>query len=132
MHRLTLDPGLLSVCRLPNDAAWPLLPAGGFVSVTRTADELSVICAEDWPIAGAQRSNGWRCLTLQGPFDLAASGVLAPLAGALAQAGVSLLPVATFDTDHLLVRQAQLDIAVAALEAAGCNVRPAARSSPAV
>ena len=131
-RRLSLGPERLSVCRLPRRPRHgPALPAAGFLSVTRSADEISVICDEGWPVAGARRSDGWRCLKLEGPFDLALTGVLAPLAAALADAGVSLLPVGTFDTDHLLVREVDLAAAVAALEAAGCTVRAAGPSSPA-
>lgn len=62
------------------------LPPSGFVSVTRTAGELSVVCAEGWPVASATNSTGWRCLKLEGPFALTQSGVLAPLAQALVAA----------------------------------------------
>jgi hypothetical protein len=71
---------------------------------------------------GARRLDGWRCLRLKGPFALDETGVLAPLATALAAAGVSLLPIATFDTDYLLVPATQLDLAITALEQVGCNV----------
>jgi hypothetical protein len=60
---------------------------------------------------------------VQGPLDLTLTGVLAALAGALAEAGVSLFAVSTYDTDYLLVRQKDLDRAAAALRAAGHTVR---------
>lgn len=123
--RLTLLGERLAVCRLPPSTPWPALPPSGFVSVTRTADELSVVCAEGWPIAGAVCAEGWRCLKLEGPFELTASGILAPLARALAAAGVSVLPIATYDTDYLLVREAQLAAALDAVRAAGWQVAAA-------
>lgn len=128
---LTLLPDPMSVCQLPPDAPWPELPVEGFVSVTRTADELSVVCPESWPINGARRTDGWRCLKLEGPFELSESGVLAPLITALGNAGISVLPVATYDTDYLLVRETQRTGAIKALERAGCTVNPAPPSSPA-
>ena len=82
-RRLILLPERFAICRLPADAAWPSpMPAASFVSVTRTAEELSLILPEDAAPADGQRSDGWRCLKLEGPFDLAETGVLAPLAAA--------------------------------------------------
>jgi hypothetical protein len=127
---VALLPGCYAICRLPPDVPAPAV-TGAFVSITRTAGELSVIAPEDQSPDGADRSGGWRLLRLEGPFDLALTGILAPLATALADAGVSLLPVGTYDTDYLLVRDTQLDAALVALAGAGCTVTPAAPSSPA-
>jgi hypothetical protein len=122
-RRLVLLPGRLAVCRLgPAEALPAWLPGHGFTSVTRTGRELSVICAETAVPASAQHVAGWRCLALEGPFELAMTGVLAPLATALAEARVSMLPVGTFDTDHLLVRQVDLARAIAALARIGCVI----------
>jgi hypothetical protein len=127
-HTLTLLPAPLAICRLPADApapAWAHAPP--FSSVTRTPDELSVVCAASAvprPLPdGARLSDGWRALRVDGPLDLALVGVLAPLAAALAEAAVSVFPVATFDTDWLLVREAQVERARDALTAAGHVVR---------
>jgi hypothetical protein len=57
-----------------------------------------------------------------GPLDFALTGVAAALTAPLAAAEVSVLPVATFDTDYLFVREAALDRATAALRAAGHEV----------
>ena len=59
------------------------------------------------------------------------TGVLAPLAAALAEAKVSMLPIGTFDTDYILVREADLERAIAALKAIGCIVSRADPSLPA-
>jgi len=126
----TLLPERLAVCRLPPDAPLPSLP-GPFLSITRTAEELSVVCALEHAPEATRRSEGWRALKLEGPFELSVCGVLAPLATALAGAGVSLLPIATFDTDYLLIREEHLERAVPALAEAGCTVRPASPSSTA-
>ena len=117
---LELDvlPGVFAVCRLDPAAATP----AGFWSVTRTADELSVICAEDAIPDGAVAERGWRALRVAGPLDFALTGVAAALTAPLAAAGVSVLPVATFDTDYLFVREASLARALAALAAAGHSV----------
>ena len=117
----------LSVCRLAASAEVPewATAAASFCSVTRTADELSVISATAQVPSGASsaaiaaREDGWRALKLVGPFAFTEVGVLLRVAAPLAAAGVSVLPVATFDTDYVLVREAQLGSALAALRAAG-------------
>ena len=68
---------------------------------------------------GVRHVAGWCCLQVEGPLDLAMTGVMASLAGPLAAAGVSLFAVATYDTDYVLVREADLSVARDALEAAG-------------
>jgi hypothetical protein len=113
-------PGEFAVCRLEPVAAIPDWAwAGGFASVTRTDDELSLICAQEGVPADTRCDRGWRCLRVEGPFDLAQTGVLAALAVPLAEAGISTLAVATYDTDYLLVRGRDLEAARAALAAAG-------------
>ena len=119
---LELDvlPGVFAVCRLDPTAELPdATGSGAFRSVTRTADELSVICAEDGIPHGAVVERGWRGLRVAGPLDFALTGVAAALTAPLAAAGVSVLPVAPFDTDYLFVREESLARALAALAAAG-------------
>jgi hypothetical protein len=71
---------------------------------------------------GATVEGAFAALEVEGPLDFSAVGILAALSGALAQAGIPLLAVSTFDTDWLLVRDDRLDAAVSALEAAGHSV----------
>ena len=100
-------------------APWPAWARGSFVSVTATDDELSVVCAADAVPPDLQADRGWRVLKIVGPFAFTTVGVLASLAAPLAQAGISLLAIATYDTDYLLVKSESLAAAVAALRAAG-------------
>lgn len=94
----------------------------GLVSVTRTADELSLVAPAN-ALAGFPRVEaGWCAFRVAGTLDFAMTGVLADLAGALAQAGVSLFAVSTWDTDYVLVKQAKADAAAAAWRAAGHEV----------
>lgn len=117
--------GEYTVVRLAAGASLPdgITEAKGVVSVTRTPHEVSVVC----PAAAApdaERSEpGWRLLTVAGPLEFTLTGIIANLAGALAAAGVALFALSTFDTDHLLVKEADLDRAVAALREAGHEVR---------
>ena len=115
-------PGELAVCRLPADAPAPALGAAALWSVTRTADELSIVCpAADAP-AGAEVERGWRALKVAGPLDFALTGILAAIAAPLADAGVSIFAVSTYDTDYVLVREAALPAAAEALRRAGHDV----------
>lgn len=118
---LTLLPGRLAICRLPAGASVPeWAPAAGpLVSITRTADELSVVCDEAGVPAEVAAERGWRALRVAGPLDFALTGVLAALAVPLAEAGVSIFALSTYDTDYVLVREADVERAVAALAHAG-------------
>ena len=119
----------LSVMRFSPDAVVPewALRAGSFASVTRSADELSVVCAKaaaptSLP-ASTARDDGWRALKVVGPFAFTEVGVLLQVAAPLAAAGISILAMATFDTDYVLVQEAVLGRAIATLRAAGHTVR---------
>ncbi len=124
--RLTLAPERLAVCRLAPDAPIPPLPLGGaLVALTLTPDELSLVLPEDAAPANAITEAGWRALRVAGPLDFSLTGVLASLANPLAQAGISIFAISTYDTDYLLVREATLTAALAALRAAGHTITEA-------
>ncbi len=120
--KLTLFPVPLAVCRLASDAPIPAWPRGAFVSITRTPDELSIVCDDEAVPEGVQAERGWRALTLEGPIPFDVTGVAASLAGALAAKGISLFLIATYDTDWVLVKEAVLERAAAALRAAGYDL----------
>ncbi len=123
MLTLTLMPDRLAVCRMDGDAGipdWALGP--GFFSATRAAGELSIVTRQDAPPPGILHEPDWRCLKLEGQFDFAVTGILAALATPLADAGVGIFAISTYNTDYILVKQADLTQAVAALEAAGHTV----------
>jgi hypothetical protein len=119
----TLLPDRYAIARLGAADAVPSWPRGDFVSVTRTAEELSIICREDAVPGTVRADRGWRCLALQGPFALDATGVAAEFTRVLAAAGVSVFVIATFDTDYVLVPDRAIERAVSALRAAGHVVR---------
>ena len=97
-------------------------------SVTRTPDELSIVCAASHVPAGVTAARGWRCLRVAGTLDFSLTGILASIAGPLANAGVSIFAISTYDTDYVLVPEHALAAAIAALTAAGheVNAAPAA------
>ncbi len=117
---LTILPQALVVCRLAPDAPLPdWLATGAFWSATRTQEELSLVIEERLVPPGGTAEYGWRCLKVQGPLDFSLTGVLAGLALPLAEAGISIFVVSTYDTDYLLVRKEQLERAIALLAAQG-------------
>ncbi|HEY3994161.1 MAG TPA: ACT domain-containing protein [Ktedonobacteraceae bacterium] len=118
---LTVLPQKYAVCRLdPNGPIpyWALL-GDDFISLTRTKAELSVACLQENVPEEIKASRGWRCAKVEGAFDLSQSGVHVSLAIPLAQAGISILSIATYETDHLLIRDEDLEGAIKVLEAAG-------------
>jgi uncharacterized protein len=117
----------LAICRLGSEAAvpaWVAEAASWLLSITRTPDEVSVVIAEDVVPPGVRMEGGWRALSVAGPLPFSMTGVLASLATPLAMAEVPIFVLSTFDTDWLLLRDAQLAAGIAALEEAGHSVRP--------
>lgn len=120
---LKLLPEPLAIARLPPDAdvpAWAL--RGSFVSTIRTAAELSVVAPASAVPANAKAERGWRALQVDGTLDFGLTGILAALAVPLADAGIPIFALSTYDTDYLLVRETQLPAARRALRAAGHTV----------
>src|SRR5579864_3986420 len=106
---LTVLPGSFALVHLAADAPFPRWAVQGeFFSVTRTNDEVSVVCAADQVPNDVAAEAGWRLLKAKGPFALSEVGVLAELSTPLAEANVSLFAISTFDTDYLLVKEKQL------------------------
>ena len=122
--RFVVLPGELAVVRLaPRDPvpdwAWGALSSGAFASVTRTGDELSIVCDPRHAPRDARIERGFTAIQLVGPFAFDQVGILSSFTGPLAQAGVSVFATSTFDTDYVLVKADRLDDAVAALVRAG-------------
>jgi enamine deaminase RidA (YjgF/YER057c/UK114 family) len=127
--------GLLAVCRLPATGrvpSWALELHDGFVSITRTPDELSIVCPEEAVPPDTQAEWGFRALVVPGPIPFSATGVMASLAVPLAAAGISMLAIATYDTDYVLVRDTDLEHALAALGAARQRVASGSPFEPVI
>ena len=114
-----VEEGRWAVARLGPEAGVPEWAASEvFCSVTRTRDELSVVCPEPAVPGGVRSEGGWALVRLEGPFPFTAVGVLDSVLAPLARAGVSIVAVSTFDTDYVLVKVVDLGRAVEALERA--------------
>ena len=124
-HSLTLSviEGFYAIAKLSPDAVIPeWAMRGAFFSITRTAEELSLVVAESGIPPETEASRNWRMLKLHGPFAFNEVGVLAALANPLARLGVGIFVISTYDTDYLLVQQENIPVAVEALEHAGHRI----------
>jgi hypothetical protein len=116
--------GRFAVCQLAPRAVIPeWAQTGCFVSITRTNDELSIVCAEGAVPEGIKCERGWRCLRVADAMAFSITGVLASLVSPLAAAQISVFAIATFDTDYLLVKEDTLSASLATLGAAGHSVK---------
>jgi hypothetical protein len=111
----------LAVCRLEVGSDIPpwVDQSREFTSVTRTNDELSVVCALDSVPEGVPMEGPWRAFKVKGPIVMTLIGVVAALANPLAAANISIFAISTFDTDYILVHEPDFDAAVSALTRAG-------------
>jgi hypothetical protein len=117
-------PGSFAICRLPSNALIPKLPAKTlFTSITRTPDELSIVCPADHAPRNAKCEAPWTCFKLQGPFPFSQTGILASFIAPLAADGVPIFAVSTFDTDYVLVKEELAPKALKSLLAAGHQLR---------
>jgi hypothetical protein len=113
----------LAICRLDRDGNIPEWAAQGeFLSITRTPDELSIVCPAYVVPENQACDRGWWAWRVAGTHDLRAVGVLGALASPLAEAGVSIFVISTHDTDYLLVKDQDVERAGVALRKAGHQV----------
>ncbi|MGC4853670.1 ACT domain-containing protein [Micromonospora sp. DT4] len=127
MLDIALLPGKYAVCRLGADTTLPDVLSSGLgrtdvVTVSWTADGISVICPADRVPADAVVETTWRCLRVAGPTGVDGTGTLAALVDPLAAARVSVVTFSTFDTDYVLVPAVRLTEGTAALERAGHRI----------
>jgi hypothetical protein len=124
---LMLLPQRYAIFRLPPHekptVVWPQVAEGGaFVSITHTNEELSGVCEESSLPANISAQRGRRLLRVKGPLEFSLTGILASLTGPLADAGVSIFSISTYDTDYLLLAEQDLELGIAALERAGHSI----------
>jgi hypothetical protein len=113
-------PGSFAVCRLPANAVapdWAL--HGSFFSITRTTDEISIVCLAAQVPPEIHHEADWTCLKLEGPFPFSETGILTSFVQPLSDRAIPIFAVSTFDTDYVLVKHAWVEKAVEALQAAG-------------
>ncbi len=113
-------PGPFAIVRLAPDAALPKWATEGeFTSVTRSTEELSVVCHADNLPAEVHSQHHWICYKLEGPFAFSLTGVLLSFIEPLSDNGVPIFAISTYDTDYVLVQEEYAGITQQALAVAG-------------
>lgn len=116
-------PDTVSICRLDPGAPLPDEPPGASLwAAVRTATELSLVVPDGAEPPGAKTDPGWRVLRVVEAHSLEVTGVTASLAAPLAEIGIPIFTLATFDTDHLLVQIDRFEEAIARLRAVGHRI----------
>lgn len=125
-HRLALTviPEIYAICRLDCRAPVPdWADARPFSSVTRNADELSIVCPESVIPDGVKQDKGWRALKLEGPFAFNLTGILYSVLSPLYEAQIPVFAISTYDTDYILIKSERFEPALEALAASGHRVQ---------
>ncbi len=122
---LSLQKEVLAICQLPADASVPVWAwsPGTFHTISRTPEELSIVCLASAVPGGVNKVSDWRILKVNGPLDFSLTGILASVAGPLAKAGISIFAMSTFDTDYVMVKSEKVEEAVKVLREAGHVVK---------
>ena len=122
---LEVLPDTLAICRLPPDATLPAWATGGaaFLTISRTAEELSITAVQRVVPAGTRCERDYRALRVRGTLPPDLVGILLSIAEPLARAGLAIFAISTYDTDYVLVKARDLPAALEALRAAGHDVR---------
>jgi hypothetical protein len=118
--RFSQLPGHYAIVRIPPDSATPAwAPNGNFTSITRTADELSIVCpAENLP-PEVPPPLRWVCLKLEGPFPFSQTGVLLSFIRPLSENEIPIFATSTFDTDYVLIQEEFESAALDVLKTSG-------------
>jgi uncharacterized protein len=116
--KLAILPDTFAICRLHPTADIPqwALQNKTLLSITYTADELSLVCPQSSVQGSVQYEGSWRAIKVQGPLDFSLTGILVALAAPLAAASIPIFALSTFDTDYLLIQEQHLTQAITVLE----------------
>ncbi len=115
---LTLLPQAFSVCQIPDTSEIDL--SREFVFFSRTDEELSLVCETAYvPQHTLAREDGWRGFRVCGVLDFSLVGILAQISGILAEQGISIFAVSTYNTDYIFTKADVFDRAIETLVGAG-------------
>jgi hypothetical protein len=122
-------PGPYAIVRLAPDAPVPdWATKGDFTSITRTPDELSIVCPTENLPPDVDSPHRWICLKLEGPFPFTQTGILLSFIGPLSKNDIPIFAISTYDTDYVLIQEEWAGAALSALHAAGHELWPRDKS----
>lgn len=111
----------LTVCKVASIGE--IDTSGEFFFVGKTEDEISLVCpTEKVPTKTTEREDGWKGFVIQGVLDFSLIGILSKISGILADAGIGIFAVSTYNTDYILVKAENFDEAERELALAGYSV----------
>lgn len=117
---LSILENLFTIHRFPPDHEIPAQIFGNeFYTVSKTGDELSIVCSASIQLNSEKSETDWSCIKVVGPLDFSLTGILADISSVLAGAGISIFAISTFDTDYILVKSEKLPLAKKALLSSG-------------
>jgi uncharacterized protein len=120
-----VDDGPYAIVKLKADAPVPdWAGKGSFTSITRSADELSIVCPVESVPRDVEVQHHWICLKLEGPFPFSLTGVLLSFIEPLSSKGIPIFAISTFDTDYVLVQEEYWGISLETLQQAGHELWP--------
>ena len=94
-----------------------------FYFIGKTDEEISLVCkTEDVPENTVERDDGWKGFRIQGVLDFSLVGILSKLSGILADNGIGIFAVSTYNTDYILVKEENYSKALTALTNAGYSL----------
>jgi hypothetical protein len=118
--KLSLLPETYAICSFPPDFVFPTIDhMSSILSITKTFRETTVVCDENRVPGDCRKSGNWKCIKVEGSFDLDAIGVIAGISKPLAESQISIYVVSTYDTDYVLIKAKDIDEAVACLSKCG-------------
>jgi hypothetical protein len=118
-------PGPYVILRQPPQSPVPdWATKGDFTSITRTKDELSIVCPANNLPADVHSESHWTCLKLEGPFPFSQTGVLLSFIEPLSNNGIPIFAISTYDTDYVLIQEEFAEVAIDTLQQAGHELRP--------
>ena len=122
--KLTLNvlPQDFAIVQLPSNEDVPDWLTGDFYSITQTSEELSIVCEQSIVPGNIKKDTNWKALKIQGQLDFSLVGILENLSSTLAQGGVSIFTISTYNTDYVFVKNKDLEKAITLLKAAGHTV----------
>lgn len=100
----------IGICHFERNSSFPeWVTSADFYSVTKTPDELSVICSQSAIPAGVLGERNWRVFKVEGPLGFSLTGIVSALSTPLAKAKISILYLSTYETDYLFVEEKNLE-----------------------